>query len=98
MLAVGVVAVNGSPFVSPSGDMITSAGSFDAQWSSHDPVFARAKLKSQGHSCQLLRCDPFAPLHFLPRDTAGYWGHFAFSGDSRLLAVAISRSTVRLVE
>jgi serine/threonine protein kinase/WD40 repeat protein len=34
----------------------------------------------------------------LPRDVAGHYGYAAFSQDDRMLAVAISRSTVRLVD
>ncbi|HYV28108.1 MAG TPA: tetratricopeptide repeat protein, partial [Candidatus Eisenbacteria bacterium] len=34
----------------------------------------------------------------LPRDVAGFWAYMAFSRDGRMLAVAISRSTVRLVQ
>jgi WD40 repeat protein len=37
-------------------------------------------------------------LYALPRDIAGFWGYLAFSGNSQLLAVAISRSRVRLIE
>ncbi len=38
------------------------------------------------------------PLYQLARVPADFFGFLAFSGDSRLLAVAISRSSVRLVE
>jgi WD40 repeat protein len=37
-------------------------------------------------------------LYAVPRDYTEYYGYMAFSADSGILAVAISRSTVRLVE
>src|SRR5439155_3018988 len=37
-------------------------------------------------------------FYAVPRDYAEYYGYMAFSPDSRMLAVAISRSTIRLVE
>src|SRR5215831_1016681 len=59
MLPVAIVAVDGLPFVAPSGDMITSSGAFNSQRSRHNCIqfIPSGAVKPE---YQMLRCDPIS--------------------------------------